>query len=70
MSSDHTCHFWAAVKEGRTQLCHVLNLLHLVAGKFLKIPPIVKKGNFSPFGPVLSKLFHTMNFDCWVLTLS
>lgn len=36
MSSDHTCHFWAAVEEGRTQLCHRLNLLHLVAGKIRK----------------------------------
>lgn len=36
MSSDHTCHFWAAVEEGGTWFCHLFYTLHLVAGKIKK----------------------------------
>ena len=51
MSSDHTCHFWAAVEERRTWFCHLFYTLHLVAGKIKKNHWCLKEEFLFPFIP-------------------
>lgn len=65
MSSDHTCQFRAAVEEGRTRLCHVLNLLHLVAGKIQKISDSWKDAFLPPW--YISLKTSILKQEFWLL---